>query len=418
MTTLVIGAGIAGLSAAYELTQAGESCVVVEARNRLGGRMYTNYDFAGFPLEFGAELIHGEHVVTWEWVRKLGLETFHWPKRDDSMIRLEDGRWMTMSEARRVVPGFEVTRTWDLPDIPAEVGESWEAYLRRIGFSEEQLRYVKRSFANSLGEDMRALSAVSVRVEAMDHSGGSEDFRVLQGYASIYRALADGLDIRLNTPITALAWDDGVRAETADGQIFEADQTILTLPIGVLQANKVRFSPELPPAKRAAIEGLNAGPVMKMFYLFDEPVTEGIAAIYSAQNPPMWWSPSFGRAGLKQQLWTAFMSGDWARELLALGEEGALRRGLETLRAELGKPEIEPVKMHLENWPQDPYSLCGYSSTKPGHDGAREALGTPTPPLYWAGEATAPHHQGVSVHGALLSARRAAAEILAHKVQG
>ena len=94
MNVIVIGAGIAGLSAAWHLKEAGIAATVLEARDRIGGRVWTNRDFADIPVEFGAELIHGRspEVNTWEWVRKLGLTTWHWNKIDDSMIRTEGGQ--------------------------------------------------------------------------------------------------------------------------------------------------------------------------------------------------------------------------------------------------------------------------------------------------------------------------------------
>ena len=76
-------------------------------------------------------------------------------------------------------------------------------------------------------------------------------------------------------------------------------------------------------------------------------------------------------------------------------------------------PDLEATAARLINWPDDPYTRGGYSFVLPGHDGAREKLAAPTPPLYWAGEATAPEAQAATVHGALTSGRRAAAEVLA-----
>ena len=164
MRVLVVGAGIAGLSAAYHLEAAGIESTVLEARERIGGRVWTDRDFADIPVEFGAELIHGRspEVNTWDWVDKLGLTTWHWNKNDDSMIRTEEGDWLTMGEARAASVELDVTRSWDLGDVaePSE-DEDLGSYLRRVGFSDAQLRYVRRSFAHAEGESMEYLNAAA-----------------------------------------------------------------------------------------------------------------------------------------------------------------------------------------------------------------------------------------------------------------
>ena len=419
MRVLVIGAGIAGLSAAYHLKQAGIEATVLEARDRIGGRVWTSRDFADIPVEFGAELIHGRssEVNTWEWVEKLGLKTWPWNKLDDSMIRTEAGDWLTMGEARAASAELDATRSWDLGDAPEPRGdEDLGSYLRRIGFSDEQLRYVKRSFANAEGENMECLNAAAHLAPPPDASGRTRgvdgDYRILDGYDAYYLRLAEGLDICLNSVVQAIDWTAGVQASVTNGAAFEADAAIITLPLGVLQSGRVRFNPPLPPLKRGALAGLKMGPVMKLLYLFEAPLLDpSIGAIYATGNPPMWWSPSLGRDG-GATVWTGFVTGDYAREMLALGEEKALAKGLETLRREIGKPTLEFVKARWVNWLQDPFALGGYSVCRPGHYEAREKLAKPTPPLYWAGEATAPHHLTAMVHGAYFTGQRAASEIV------
>ena len=418
MRAIVIGAGIAGLSAAYHLKSAGVEVLVLEGRDRIGGRVWTSRDFADIPVEFGAELIHGRsaEVNTWEWVRKLGLSTWHWNKTADSMIRTEDGAWMTMGQARRASPELDVTRTWDLGDVTEpDNDEDLATYLKRIGFSDQQLRYVQRSFANAEGDSMRYLNAKAHAHLFKDSDGEDDysDYRILDGYDSYYEKLAEGLDIRLNKVVGKINWSEAISVTTIEDETVEGDVAVLTLPVGVLKAGAVLFDPVLPRSKREALDGLQMGPVMKMVYQFDQPILDrSIGAIYARDNPPMWWSPSLGREK-GDVVWTAFFTGDYAREMLDLGEEAALQKGLDTLRREIGQPDLQYVKARWINWPEDEFARGGYSVCLPGHYAAREKLAMPTPPLYWAGEASAPHHLTAMVHGAYFTGQRAAGEIIA-----
>ncbi len=419
MSTLVLGAGVAGLAAAKALREAGEEVVVLEAKDRLGGRAYTDRTFADVPVEFGAEFIHGERAATWELIRDLKLPTLHWNKQDDSLVRLEDGALLTMADARATHPDFDITRSWALPEVEPLPFENWRNYLSRIGFDATQLRYVKRSYANACGESMRFLSAKAMlaALRGKGEEGGLGDYRLMSGYDTLVEHLATNLEVHAGDPVVRLEWvaNGGVRVTTLDGQTHDADAAVVALPLGVLQADAVHFAPALPDTKQFALAGLRMGPVIKLVYKFAEPILdEGIMALYSRLNPPMWWSPSFGHAGA-ETVWTAFVSGDGAVDLLAAGEAGALERGLAALREELGRPDLKATATHLVNWPDDPYTRGGYSFVLPGHDGARERLAAPTPPLYWAGEATEPEHRAATVHGALLSGYRAAAERLAYR---
>lgn len=411
---IVLGAGVAGLAAAQALVGTELDVIVLEARDRLGGRVHTDKAFAGFPLEFGAEFVHGERAPTWELIDRLGLDTVHWNKLDDSWVRLADGRRLTMAEARAVDPGFDVTRTWRLPPVEPRPLESFGNYLTRIGFGPEQVDYVRRAFANAAGESLRHLDAASM----LDSIAGSdltghEDFRLVEGYGAIIEALGVGAEIRLGCRVTRVAYAaDRVEVETGGGDAFEARLLVCTLPVGVLAAGDVEFVPGLPEEKVSALRGLGMGPAIKCVYRFKEPLTPpGIKAIYASGRAPMWWTPSFGHE-TDAVVWTAFVTGDAAMDLLRRGEEGALDGALESLRRELGRPGLQAVEARLVNWVEDPYARGGYSYVRPGHRGVRERLASPTPPLLWAGEATAPEANAATVHGALESGRRAATEVL------
>jgi monoamine oxidase len=294
--------------------------------------------------------------------------------------------------------------------------ESLDSYLRRLGFTDEQMAYVRRSYANATGDAPEYISAQAALEDMVIFQG--DDFRILDGYDCLATMLAEGLDIRLNAVVESVDWSgEGVRIHTADGQDYEADNAIITLPLGVLQARRVRFTPELPADKQAAIQHLRMGPVIKLVFRFDEHVLpEGIFALSIPLNPPIWWSPTSGQSDQGAQVITGYASGDWARALLALGEDGALAHGLESLRAELNRPDLQPTWAQLVNWPDDPFALGGYSVATPGHADARAILARPVSKyLFFAGEATAPNDIAATVHGAYVTGKRAASEILNHR---
>jgi monoamine oxidase len=157
------------------------------------------------------------------------------------------------------------------------------------------------------------------------------------------------------------------------------------------------------------------GPGLKLTYRFDTPIAPpDLAAFYSPRVPPMWWTPAFGRDAV-DQVWTALATGDWARELLAMGEQAALEHGLRVLQTELKRPDCQPADMRMVNWTADPYSLGAYSVTPPGGIDNPAALAAPVAGrLFWAGEATAHVAWTATVHGAYDSGRRAAAEALSN----
>lgn len=411
---IVLGAGMAGLAVGHALLEDDLDVVLLEARDRLGGRAHTDRQFAGFPVEFGAEFIHGERAVTWRWVDRLGLATAHWNKQDDSWFRLADGRRLTMRQARQASPALDVTRTWKLPPEPPRPLESFGYYLQRIGFDLERLDYVRRAFANAHGESMRFLDATAI-LEGLNarELDGEEDHRILEGYGAIVEALGVGLEIHTQSVVRRVQWNDqGVVVTTDAGHVYRGRSAVITLPVGVLQAGDVEFDPPLPQEKMRALAGLGMGPVAKFVYRFAEQLTpDEIHAIYAEGNPPMWWSPSATQPETESIVWSALVSGDGLTELLRHGEEEALELALEAFRLEVGRPGLRPLDARLIDWSADPYARGGYSHVRPGHFGAREELAEPTPPLFWAGEATAPEERSATVHGAILSGERAAVEV-------
>lgn len=326
-----------------------------------------------------------------------------------------------MADARQHSPEFDLTRTWALDPIPAHPGENIADYLRRIGFSDDQIGYARRMWGNAESERLELLSATGALQSlgvfpdtAGLPDGGAGDFRLPDGYDHIHAYLAHDLDIRTGHILRRIEWGgDRVRAFSTRGDIFEAERALITLPLGVLKAGDIVFDPPLPAAKREAIDALKMGPGLKIVFRFPRAITPpGTSAIYSAGNPPMWWTQATPlENGAPGQIWTAFATGDWARELLQGGTQMAIRMALHTLQAEIGDPDFQPSDAQVFNWTGDPFAYGVYSVMPPGAEGAREALAAATGRLHWAGEATAPHAWSSTVHGALYSGQRAVEQL-------
>jgi monoamine oxidase len=439
---LVLGAGIAGLAAGRALQDAGLRVVVLEARDRVGGRVWTDRSWGSRPVELGAEFVHGELADTWPELRRLGARHRPWPKGAESLVQLEDGSLLTMRTARAADPAFDATRTMALPAVAPGRYEDLDAYLRRIGWTLDQRRHVRRAFANAAGDDPHRLSAAAVVAGLREDAGGvagliagaaggaagadgadgaadpptrgptATDFRLSDGYDALPRALAAGLDVRLATPVARVAVTaEGVRVTSRTGAVWRAPAAIVALPLGVLQASDVEFEPGLDELKGEALEGLRMGPVIKLVVRLAAPPFDpagGVEAVYARGTPPMWWTSS--PPDEPTPVWTGFVSGAAAADLLRCPPETALRRALLALEDVVGRP-LAMADGRVVAWPDDPWARGGYSHVLPGHHGARERLAVPTPPLYWAGEASAPEAWGAPVHGGYRSGVRAAREL-------
>lgn len=473
---IVLGAGVAGLKAARDLHDTGLRVVVLEARDRIGGRIWTDRTLARHPVELGAEFVHGERADTWMTLRRIGAAQRLWEQQDESLVQLESGAVRTMRAARAADAAFDATRTMALPDVPPGPYEDLDAYLRRVGWTHDQRRQVRRAFANAAGDDPHRLSAAVVveglrhasavgaraalpefgrlgapapgrvgafglgrigafgygrlgagRMGVADHPAIRADgahFRLPDGYDALPQALAEGLTIRLGMPVSRVAVErGGVTVTTADGARHRAGAAVVTLPLGVLQAGDVQFEPGLDALKGAALAGLRMGSVVKLVVrLATRPfeAAAGVEAVFARGTPPMWWTSS--PPDDPTPIWTGFVSGAGAADLLRLPVEAALRRGLAALAEVAGRPLLA-LSGRLVAWPDDPWTRGGYSHVLPGHAprraaggpagtaavvqvGARERLAAPSPPLFWAGEATAPEGSAATVHGAFRSGAR------------
>ncbi|MBW4437792.1 MAG: FAD-dependent oxidoreductase [Pleurocapsa minor GSE-CHR-MK-17-07R] len=409
---LVIGAGMAGLKAARDLQDAGLAVQVLEARDRIGGRIHTDRDFAPVPAEMGAELIHGLGAETWEIVRQQGIATR--PVRR-ILMRGNKGRWQPLEEVSNG------DRDWELPVLPQD-HESVQAYLSRLRVSPNEYPDLVHRLRIDTAE-LHEVSALEVaqQVSAQLEEGeleGDADFRVHGGYDQLVHALADGLHIHHGAQVELIDYSGlEVRVYCTNGALFTAPRVILTLPVGVLQSRMVRFLPALPASRQAAVDALKMSDVVKLHVYFDAPVfPPGVDGMVDLDGtPPYWWNASSG-SGAQGELLVGWGAGDAARRLIALGPQDGLALALDQLRGVLGRADLKPAAARLHHWNADPFARGAYSFVPPGAHQARSVLSAPLEDrLFWAGEATDSRYG--TVHGAYRSGARAAVEVLARIAQ-
>lgn len=442
MTTtnaIVIGAGAAGLAAARALADAGRRVVILEARDRIGGRVWTDRIFGPTPVERGAEFIHGARVGTWAWVGRAGLRTAAVERWSGRRVALGEGRlagpWLLWArpDLRRIFAIEREIAAYQGPDCSLAEWLATRNYspLARhvadirlahaccatpdtlsIAELAHDLRLANESPTTNGRRSAAGMFQPTRRRRLMSAPDDGGDYRILDGYDRVMETIAAGLDIRYGTPVSEIRWDnDGVEVRTSRGG-FSARYAVVTLPLAILQSDTVRFDPPLPAAKRHAIERLVMAPAMKLLLRFAEPFWDRAMTFLTAGEPtPVWWAV---RAGVP--LLTSFATGPRAARLAAYGAEGALERGVDALTAIFGSRARRLfVAGQMVDWAADQWARGGYSSVPPGAYGQRSILAAPAGALHFAGEATAFNANPATVHGALHSGERAAGDIIGER---
>lgn len=414
---IIIGAGAAGLAAGRKLYAASKRLLILEARDRIGGRIWTDDHFADFPIERGAELIHGESAVTHQLLQAAGLQTLPAPRKP--MLRWGSDRGAQFiadlpDQLCQTINAL-LTSYGQLPQrADAVTDESLAAYFRRQGFGTAAMEMADVLFAQTCCASIETLSCADlVREMAVDHAG-LEEFRIGEGYGALLAHYGRELPIRLNTPVQAVQWGgQGVRVVT-DQETFRANQCIITVPVSLLQAGTIRFDPPLSPAKEEAIAAFRMEAATKLLYRFREPLwDDNFVYLCHTGVAARWWTPGYGRPGAA--VLCCYVTAARAQQIDAMPAAAALRLGLDELGPLLGRHDLSAVCVQAERvaWAHDPYSRGGYAHLPPGAAAARPVLAKPEGDvLFFAGEATAYDTNPQTVHGAIESGWRAAAEVL------
>lgn len=400
---VVIGGGIAGLAAALRLVQARRSVVVLEARDRPGGRIHTIHDpFMPTPIEAGAEFIHGEPPALLRLARRARVK----------VERLPDVHWRATKAGWRSAQG-----TWrEVMEAVAELGdEDVPAVepLREATRGRRRLAHEAETFVSGFhAADPRRVSAMTVGTDG-DAGSVSAGFRCAGGYDGIFRGIVRDLGdaVRLGTVVERVRWKRGrveVQARTELGvklPPFVARQCVVTLPIGVLRAGDVRFSPALPGALRRAIDGMRMGPVVKIVLRLRERaprLPDGF--LHLRGTPAVAWLMQ----PLSDRMLVGWAGGPHARRLAGVAEESIVR----SFARKMGVADLVDGAWVFD-WARERFTKGAYAHALPGHAEAPRTLAIPVDDtLFFAGEATAEGVEAATVHGALSSGERAARQIL------
>ncbi|WP_420715901.1 flavin monoamine oxidase family protein [Mycobacterium sp. 663a-19] len=408
-SVLVVGAGMAGLAAARALADAGWPVRVIEARARIGGRVDTNRDW-GTPLEMGASWIHGTtdnplmDLAQRARAQLVPTDYHGWAKLavDPRLPPLDyrPGRWGEFVErARDRVDGGSLRAAVD---------------AAAAGLSDSDCAQLNFYIASEI-EDEYAAGADQLSAKTFDmgeYAGGDQEV-ITSGYDALPRLLADGLQIVLNAPVTAIARRDGSVVVRTKDRSFEGPAAIVTVSLGVLKSGAIAFDPPLPDGHTSAVKALGFGVLSKSYFRFARRSWDAESAFYLfLGTDPGAWSQWFVLPRATGPIVLAFNAGDRGRWVESSSPRDVMASALPVARQLFGD-DASPVEVATSAWAADPYARGAYSFHAPGSglDDRRrlqEAIGDR---LYLAGEAVGVSNPA-TVTGAVLSGRHAAAQLM------
>ncbi|HEY1342595.1 MAG TPA: NAD(P)/FAD-dependent oxidoreductase [Bryobacteraceae bacterium] len=418
---IIIGAGAAGLAAARLLTRAGLPVALIEARQRIGGRIHTLHDpFSPVPVELGAEFIHGRPPEIWGAIQGGRLP----------VLEFSAEQWFIRSGKPERTDEFGAVERAMAPmrDAPEQ---SFEQFIEHSGASTElkqwACRYVEGFHAAR--PELVSVRSLALIDEAQQRIGGDGAYRLQRGYWSLAEWLFAGADSEclrtyFGTEVETVRWRRGHVAVA--GRSFgrpmslHAPRAIVTVPLGVLQAPEgergaIRFDPD-PEPLRTARESIATGHAARITLRFRRPVWEDREELRHAgflfsdeEWMPTWWTSLPVRAPVV----TGWTGGPRAEARAAEDPcawlAGALRTLARLLRMDETSLTAELEAWHTHNWSADPFARGAYSYVRAGGLEAQKRFGDPVEDtLYFAGEAVNAEGQVGTVHGAIAAGERAA----------
>jgi monoamine oxidase len=436
---LILGAGAAGLAAARRLATAGKRVAIVEARDRIGGRIFTalqapQTDTAPIPIELGAEFVHGLPHSTWDLVREAQLATY---ELDGQPWCYGEGLLHPCGEEHREPLEVLAQMPAWMAKQPPGSDATFAEYLQRaeVGASlaERASAYVEGF--NAADRNIIGVAALVRQQRAENDIQAGRIFRISRGYSALPQFLADqfqhsGGSIFCGRPVRTIRWSRGAVSLSglgAGNREFElkAEQAVITLPLGVLHADAVHFDPQ-PIAVSAQAARMAMGPVVRQTLLFDRPFWDSalggvgnLGFLFAREaTPATWWTVQPDATPML----TAWAAGPkavaLAKKVAVTGESRTLLdEALQVLSRIFGLDAAAIKNMlvswHSHDWQGDAYSRGAYSYAPSGALDASLRMAQPVErTLFFAGEHTDTEGHWGTVHAALNSGLRAAEQLL------
>lgn len=413
----IIGAGAAGLTAGYLLQHQEVDYTIFEATSIVGGRIRSLTGFADFPVELGAEEIHGRNSWLYELGEKLGKETYRLKGDDLYFIEGKTYTWEQLSEVEpetlQKIDDFMLNyEDYEGEDI------SVQQVVERYKIPEKLQFLLDIWLGNEYGSSNSRIGAKSLAEAEQKWTSGSKNFHFRgERYLSVFEEAFSEVfpNIQYNTPIQNIDYQGKkIKLISKKGEIYEVDKVIITVPLNVLKAQDIDFIPSLPVSKLKAIQTIGMDNAIKVILRFKQRIwEENLSSIFSDGIVPEYWMPGWRNVG-QNNVMIGLIAGEKAEKLAKMGEE-AKSKILEELDIMFGN---QLASQNLENyllqdWGKEPYIRGGYSYPSPGSDEARKRLASPIAnKLFFAGEATHTAGHLATVHGAMETAERAVEEIL------
>lgn len=429
--TLVVGAGVSGLTAARLLSDAGQTVIVLEARDRLGGRVYTERT-TGRVTDLGASWVHGvtDNPLA-DLVQGWSMPTVEFTvgsyQPDGRAIAYYGPDGVRLSDDAAAAFGEDV-RTADaalvgavagsLPDT--SFGEAIEVALSTLssitgGWDEDRTERV-REFMRHRSEEQYGVTADLLDAHGLDDDSVDGDEVVFpEGFDGLPTRLAEGLDVRLEHVVRIVRWNEnGVTIITDHGELT-ADRAVVTVPVGVLKSGTLEFDPPLPPSHADALAGLEMNAFEKVFLRFETAFWDTDVYALRQQGPAgLWWHSWYDLTRLHgEPTLLTFAAGPCAETIRGWTDEQVVTSVMEALRGLYGDRVTDPVDACITHWQDDQFTLGSYAYMRVGsspqdHDRLAEPI---EGVLHLAGETTWTEDPA-TVTAAFRSGHRAAENIL------